>query len=126
MTTPTTPSPERKEVPVAGAFLRMESETDARAPAALGGQTLEEQQRIGHDYAKSIGVKIFHEFIGVSTADDDTPDARIARLLEILKTRPVRQLLVPRSLYQRYTDDETMKHAVMLMLHGTELIFVED
>lgn len=126
MTTPTTPSPERKESPVAGAFLRMESEAGNRAPAELGGQTIDEQQRIVHAHAKSIGVTIRHEFIGVSTADDDTPDARIARLLEILKTRPVRQLLVPSSLYQGYTDDETMKHTVLLMLHGTELILVED
>ncbi len=127
MTTPTKKqSPGRKEKPVAGAFLRMETPTENRAPAELGGQTLDEQEQIVHAHAARIGVTIRYQLVWVATAEEDTPDARITQLLDILAKRPVRHLLVPASLYQGYTDDDIMKHAVMLTMHGTELILVED
>ncbi|WP_298868492.1 hypothetical protein [uncultured Microbacterium sp.] len=120
----TTSTPANEEAMV-GALLWIRSIDDTRAPDDLGGQSAEEQERIVREHIALDELTLERILYGVGPTAGDS-DQRLAIMLRMLEQMPVRYLYVPGAVYAHDSEDERMKHHVVLLMHGVVLTVCDD
>lgn len=120
----TTSTPTGQEAMV-GALLFIRSMDDQRAPDQLGGQSVEEQERVVREHIAADDYTLDCILHGVGPTAGDS-DQRLMLMLRMLEQQPVRYLYVPGAVYVHDSEDQRMKHHLVLLMHGTALTICED
>lgn len=120
-----TPTPAKREAASVGALLWIRSMDEPVAPESLGGQTAAEQERIVREHIAMDELTLDRILYGVGPDAGDS-DTRLRIMLQMLEHVPVRHLYVSGSLYAHDTEDDRMKHHVVLLMHGMRLTICED
>lgn len=120
-----TPTPRKRETASVGAILWITSMDHQVAPKSLGGQTAKEQERIVREYMDRDGLAPdrIHVAVGPDMGDSEQ---RLRIMLAMLDAAPIRHVYVAGAVYANDSEDERMKHHVMLLMHGTRLTICED
>ncbi|MGF2948225.1 hypothetical protein [Microbacterium alcoholitolerans] len=99
---------------------------DRRAPDTLGGQTEEDQERVVRD-AIDEDERTLTQILFAVGPDPGDSDRRLAVMARMLKQAPVRYLYVPGAVFAHESEDELMKHHVLLlMMRETVLTICQD
>jgi hypothetical protein len=116
---------EREARPVAG-LLWATNKDPRRAPDWLGGQPVSEQGQALAEAGKRDGAALRTYFTCLNVPDEFHPDARLEAMLHLVETYGVKHLYVTKATFANDTEDELMKHHVMLLMHGARLTICED
>lgn len=120
-----TPTPQLREAASAGAILWARSITRPVAPDELGGQTLDEQERIVRERISKDGLALDRTLIAVGTTAGSSDD-RLRVMLRILEEAPIRHVYISGAVYANDSEDDVMKHHLMLLMKDSRLTLCED
>lgn len=119
-----TPTPTKREAASVGAILWIRSMDDTTAPVALGGQTAAEQARIVRGHVERDGLVLDRILYGVGPDAGDA-DSRLQLMLQMLEQSPIERVYISGAVYAGDSDDERMKHHLMLFMRGVQLTICE-
>ncbi|MBF4561191.1 hypothetical protein ITJ43_03495 [Microbacterium sp. VKM Ac-2870] len=106
------------------ALILIENMETGRSPDRYGALTLEEQFQIARAEAQRHGLQL-QRLITLWDVPDNDRESRLANMLDCLKERPARFLIVPSSLYRGFTRTLVRQHRRVLNRHGTTLLITE-
>lgn len=118
-------SPNTLEEASAGCILWVRSDTDARAPRSLGGQSAEDQKRIVGERIHEDGLAVDRTIYAVSPISG-TSDQRLRAMLTMLERAPIRHLYIAGSVYDGDSESERMMHHLAFLQQGVHLTICED
>ncbi|MDF1478775.1 hypothetical protein PYV02_06715 [Leifsonia sp. H3M29-4] len=120
-----TPTPSKREAASVGAILWITSMDHQVAPESLGGQSAKEQERIMREYMDRDGLAPdrIHFAVGPSAGDSEQ---RLRIMLAMLDAAPIRHVYVTGAVYANDSEEDRMKHHLVLVMHGTRLTICED
>ncbi|MDQ4213748.1 hypothetical protein [Microbacterium capsulatum] len=121
---PKRPSPTKRRAQVGG-LLWVRSIHDQRAPDELGGQTVEEQERLVREQMERDHRSPDRMLYRIGPAAVDSNDL-LEILLGILEQTRIQHVFVAGAIYAQCSEDELMEHRYVLLRHGFMLTICDD